>query len=595
MIVKTVNFRKDTKKLKLSNRKNMVVSRFCCLGEKDKINYSKKTVHAECLNGKAKILPIYKSKDYLKIGTRKIPLVIKEIQNKEEIIGYHKLEEYHYRGKILHGRRVPLIAVTKDPFLPKVLGYIELATSFMMNKPRALVYNAPFSYKNIQWDAWDKTAVKKYTNLTVRIARCVVSPEFRGVGLSKILTKHAIRFAKKHWQVGKLKPYFLEITADMLRYVPFVESAGMYFIGNTEGNLDRLNKDMKYILKNYDRVKKREILKEESSGIVDMQVFYATQLKKIQKDLGAKRKDLLELLLKKPEKLPDKYWDLLHKIFRFPKPTFLVGLNKYASNFIKKRIEKLNISIDNKIFMPHRVSNNWNIELQDLALFLQSNLVKTKWSRKIQQAFGVSKEMLQSKLFSNLSLTINSGDIVLICGPSGAGKTTLLNFLKEKLLNPKFQPKGLSGISNIPKNIKISVLGELKNAKPVINSLDNRSFEESLYALNISGLAEAHLYVKRFSELSNGQRYRAMIAKLIASKSDIWLADEFCATLDPNTANIVSKNIRKSAKATGKTVILAAANWGEFIKELMPDKIVYLKSPWEHEIFNWKQFKKIYN
>jgi ABC-type ATPase with predicted acetyltransferase domain len=128
-----------------------------------------------------------------------------------------------------------------------------------------------------------------------------------------------------------------------------------------------------------------------------------------------------------------------------------------------------------------------------------------------------------------------------------------------------------------------------------VNSLGPVSFEHALFALNVSGLAEAHLYVKRFRELSNGQRYRAMVAKLIASQADVWVADEYCATLDPITANIVSRNLRRCAKQLGVTVILAAANWGEFVDELRPDTIVHLRAPWDYRVFSWAEFQRAIN
>ncbi len=98
-----------------------------------------------------------------------------------------------------------------------------------MNKPRSIVFDSEFrGSSSIGWNHWDKDAVRSYTNVVVRIARCVVSPEFRGLGIARILVEHAIKFARTHWHIAKLKPLFLEITADMLRYVPFVEPAGMH-------------------------------------------------------------------------------------------------------------------------------------------------------------------------------------------------------------------------------------------------------------------------------------------------------------------------------------------------------------------------------
>ena len=86
--------------------------------------------------------------------------------------------------------------------------------------------------------------------------------------------------------------------------------------------------------------------------------------------------------------------------------------------------------------------------------------------------------------------------------------------------------------------------------------------------------------------------FRSMVAKLIASNADVWFIDEFCATLDPITANIVAKNLRRCAKQLGATVILAAANWGDFIQELKPDLIIHLRSPWDHQVYDWGKFKQ---
>lgn len=597
MRVTSVRYDFLTKTYRLANRRILQTHRYCCLGpDDDVVVVSANEAHAKCRNGRAQILPAYSARDSLSIGTRLVPLVVKEVETQDELAGYHRLEECHYRGKVLHGRRVPLIVRSDDPMLPLVLGYIELSTTFIMNRPRAVLLDARFCERNgnISWTTWKKAAVREYTNLVVRIARTVVSPEFRGLGLARILVKHAARFARQHWHVGKLKPLFLEITADMLRYVPFVESAGMHYIGDTEGNLARVNEDMNYILKNYSRVKKGEILKEESAGIVDLQVFYATCLKKIESEQGVPRERLLRLLLRSPQRLSDENWALLHRIFRLPKPTFFMGLTPSAERFVRRRIRELGLPgrypAQRPPERPPALSDP--IEVRQCTLALSSPLIRTQATRKIQQAFGVSRDMLTTTLFASLNFTIRPGDIVLICGPSGAGKTTLLSLLAKRLVDPSTDPPGLTGSIEVPRAVRISTLGTLPSSRPLINSLGQRSFENSLFALNVSGLAEAHLYVKRFRELSNGQRYRAMVARLIASQADVWVADEFCATLDPMTANIVSRNLRRCAKELGVTVILAAANWSEFIHELRPDTIVHLRAPWDYRVFSWTEFQR---
>ncbi|MEW6141265.1 MAG: GNAT family N-acetyltransferase [Thermodesulfobacteriota bacterium] len=596
MRVISVGYKPDKKVYRLANRERLETHRYSCLGPGDNILVvGQYAASASCRNGHAQVLPPYTCLDTLAIGNRTLRLTVKEIETQEELAGYHQLEECHYRGKVLHGRRAPLIVRTEDSLLPLVLGYIELSTAFIMNRPRAIVLDSEFRDDSggISWTAWKKETVRQYTNLVVRIARTVVSPEFRGLGLSRILVKHAARFARDHWHVGNLKPLFLEITADMLRYVPFVESAGMHYIGDTEGNLERVNEDMNYILKNFSRVETREILKEESGGIVDLQVSYATLLKQIEEEQGVPRDHLLRLLLRSPHRLSDENWTLLHRIFRLPKPTFLMGLTPASEKFVRRRIRELGLPNRYPAQQPPELAKRLQapINVQNCTLRLSAALIRTRATRKIQQAFGVSRDMLTTILFADINFIIQPGDIVLICGPSGAGKTTLLALLEQRLLNPQYSPEGLTGNITVPPEVKVSSLSPLPSSRPLVSSLGRVSLEQALFALNVSGLAEAHLYVKRFRELSNGQRYRAMVAKLIASQAEIWVADEFCATLDPITANIVSRNLRRCAKKLGVTVVLAAANWGEFIHELQPDTIVHLRAPWDYRVFSWEEFQ----
>ena len=596
MRVESVQFDEIAKRFRLSNERRISAHRFACLGVGDKLVYrSTKEAHVRCKNGIAQLLPVYRSQCYVNVGHRQVAVTIKEIETEEELHGYAQLAQYHYRGKELHGRRAPLILICHDPLLPSVLGYIELSTAFLMNKPRANLLSSPFSDPDsgISWEEWKKDSVRKYTNLIVRIARTVISPEFRGLGLAGILVQHAAAFAREHWNVGGLKPLFLEITADMLRYVPFVERAGMHFIGMTEGNLDRLTKDMTYLLRNMRRVKNGEILSEDSAGIVDLQMSYAVLLNRIAKRKGFDRKSLMDLLLRDPHLLPDGEWTMLHKVFRLPKPTFLMGLSQSAEEFVTKRIEELSLPKISPGFAPalHGMESQSVINATRCGFKMSATIRRTRSTRRVQEAFGIDNDMLYSTLFSDLSFKVSRGEIVLICGPSGAGKTTLLSVLQRKLVNTGYRPKGFTGRMWVRPNMDVSVLQPLGNEKPLIDALGDSSFDASLYALNVSGLAEAHLYLKRFGELSNGQRYRAMMARLIASNADVWIADEFCATLDPVTASIVARNLRRCAKRLRSTVLLAAASWSDFIHELRPDTVIHLRSPWDYRVFTWPEFE----
>ena len=163
MRVKSVEYHELKKVFRLANKTRLPAHKFCCLGPGDDVVVTGKRAHARCRNGKAQILPSYCSSASVKIGTRIVPLVVKEIETEQELAGYHRLEECHYRGKVLHGRRVPLIICSNDPLLPMVLGYVELATAFIMNRPRAQLLSAAFysPIGNIHWTEWKKAASRE--------------------------------------------------------------------------------------------------------------------------------------------------------------------------------------------------------------------------------------------------------------------------------------------------------------------------------------------------------------------------------------------------------------------------------------------------
>jgi len=103
---------------------------------------------------------------------------------------------------------------------------------------------------------------------------------------------------------------------------------------------------------------------------------------------------------------------------------------------------------------------------------------------------------------------------------------------------------------------------------PLIDTVGS-SVEEGLKLLSKVGLNDAFLFVRRYSQLSDGQKYRYRLAKLIESGAQWWIMDEFCATLDRETAKIVAYNVQKLARKLGKAVITATTHTDLF-EDLAP-------------------------
>ena len=75
-----------------------------------------------------------------------------------------------------------------------------------------------------------------------------------------------------------------------------------------------------------------------------------------------------------------------------------------------------------------------------------------------------------------------------------------------------------------------------------------------------SRLKCAFLFLRTYSQLSDEQKYRYRIAKLIESGKQWWLMDEFAACLDRDTAKIIAFNLQKIARQQGKAVIAATTH-----------------------------------
>ncbi|MFQ5750384.1 MAG: GNAT family N-acetyltransferase [bacterium] len=584
-IVQSVSRKKYLKTLHIRPTGHVLtVPLSACVSKGDEIKIAGKQAWTICKNGQSQFLVPYFAEEKLKVGGLKVKVAIKEITEQEEYEAYKSLSEFHYRGHVLHGRRARLIMHSFHSVLPRVIGYVELATPFYMNKARSTFLDAPFNSDKIDWIRWDMSTLRKYIHVIVRIARIVVYPEFRGIGVGQKLVKHAAEFAKKRWQVAGYLPCFLEISADMLKYIPFAERAGMTFVGETEGNLSRVAKDMEYLISRFGTNKAGITKFEKTCGICDQQISRMTSALQLIKHEGLTKKDLIKRLnaLSREKVLKD--FALFHKIVSLPKPHYMLGLNVKAKKFIKKRL--LILSPQNGRIPPSvkMTPISRPIKIKNLQISYSSKVRRNKTTHAVQQAFGISPDDLEHKVIHSLTVDVIPGEILLIIGPSGSGKTSLINALKDK--NKTFW----NGKIIMPKNARLGDFEPIRSGKPLIEIFGSRDIQYGLYLLGLAGLSEPFLYLKRFKDLSAGQQYRAMLAKLLTSKCNIWLADEFSTNLDSVTANIISHNIQRVARKVGATVITAAPHSANFIFSLKPDKVIHLTSAWTYEIVSGSKF-----
>ncbi len=181
-------------------------------------------------------------------------------------------------------------------------------------------------------------------------------------------------------------------------------------------------------------------------------------------------------------------------------------------------------------------------------------------------ASGVTKDFHLGKITVNalrgLDLEIHKGDFLAIVGPSGSGKTTLLNLIGalDTVTGGKVEVFG-QDISDMSRRkraeLRLRSLGfvfQAYNLIPVLTALENVEFvlelrgEDSgrrataMSVLEDLGLGE--LAGRRPNEMSGGQQQRVAVARAVAAKPRLVLADEPTANLDSENAESLLKMMR---------------------------------------------------
>lgn len=196
--------------------------------------------------------------------------------------------------------------------------------------------------------------------------------------------------------------------------------------------------------------------------------------------------------------------------------------------------------------------------MSDLHLIDKRFMTKVKRSPRIlevAEAFGIGLDDKEFVVFDNLELEVKQGDIVYITGQSGAGKSVLLRELESQMRERKKSVVNLDHVT-------------LEDA-PIIDQI-GKDTNDAIKILSSAGINDAYLYLRKPSELSDGQRYRFRLAKAIETGAEVWVADEFLAVLDRVSAMVIAFSIQKTARASNATLIVATTHT-DMVSDLAPN------------------------
>lgn len=170
-------------------------------------------------------------------------------------------------------------------------------------------------------------------------------------------------------------------------------------------------------------------------------------------------------------------------------------------------------------------------------------------------------------LLSIENMIVNSGEVLAITGPSGIGKTSLLKTVAGLLTplsgsvqvceatSPQKPPRGTIGY--IPQKLGLvrhsSVWANVMLGSRAGNTKSD-SREQSTNAILAMGLEEKRN--EPIKRLSGGQQRRVAIARTLAQRPKLILADEFLSELDEETSDRVVKAVMQYVSSSGAAMVL---------------------------------------
>lgn len=177
----------------------------------------------------------------------------------------------------------------------------------------------------------------------------------------------------------------------------------------------------------------------------------------------------------------------------------------------------------------------------------------------------------------DVNLTVNKGEIVAVVGASGSGKSTLLHVMggvdtpnegnvivdgkditrltdeemsvfRRRKIGFVFQAYHLIPVLTVEENIKMPIL--LDHRKPDRDYID--------HIIEMLGLKDRRKHLP--NQLSGGQQQRAAIARALANRPALILADEPTGALDSKNGNEVITLLQDSVKKLDQTLVLITHN-----------------------------------
>lgn len=202
---------------------------------------------------------------------------------------------------------------------------------------------------------------------------------------------------------------------------------------------------------------------------------------------------------------------------------------------------------------------------------------------KIVELTNVRRQFVQGdvtiEVLRGVDLTVGKGELVALLGPSGSGKSTLLQAIglleggfsgSIKLDGEEVSASSVDRQTEIRRQ-KLGFVYQFHHLLPDFDALENvvlpqliaeaspdEATERATHLLTKLGLAERLHH--RPSKLSGGEQQRVAVARALANRPKLVLADEPTGNLDEHTADKVLGEFMALVRDEGSSAIVATHN-----------------------------------
>ena len=195
---------------------------------------------------------------------------------------------------------------------------------------------------------------------------------------------------------------------------------------------------------------------------------------------------------------------------------------------------------------------------------LKSDVPKSARVMQVSGMFDLPVDERQERV-RNHELPLHEKDwqVGLIVGASGAGKSVLANHLWPN---------------------KVKEAYEWDNSKSLVDNFrPELTTEEVSQALTAVGLSSIPTWVRPYNTLSNGERFRADMARALTEQDELVVIDEFTSVVDRQVAQVASHCVQKAVRRNNKQFVAVTCHY---------DVEDWLQPDWIYDVatmsFRWR-------